>query len=95
MTACVSGELYERPAERLPSLVQNDMSAVLDAVDRSAVPAELLAIGLATWTGTFGLISFELWGHLNGVVTDYDSFFDHQVRRMVAQLGLDPNVVGS
>ena len=30
----------------------------------------------------FGTISFELFGHLHGMVEDYDTFFEHQMRRV-------------
>ena len=85
----VAGVLSEVPG--VPDPVTADMAGTLEAVDRSVVPPSLLAAGLAAWTGTFGLISFELWGHLNRVVSDYDAFFDHQVRRLVAGLGLAPD----
>jgi hypothetical protein len=29
----------------------------------------------------FGAISYELFGHLHGIIADYDVFFDHQMRR--------------
>ena len=36
---------------------------------------ELLVLGLASWTNLFGLISFELFGHLRNVVADRDGYF--------------------
>ena len=45
------------------------------------IPDEVLSRGLLAWTGLFGAISYELFGHLHGVVADYDAFFDHQMRR--------------
>jgi AcrR family transcriptional regulator len=45
------------------------------------VPDAVLARGLLVWTQLFGAISFELFGHLQGVITDADALFDLQLRR--------------
>jgi hypothetical protein len=37
---------------------------------------------LLAWTDVFGSISFELFGHLEGVVEDHDAFFEHQMSRI-------------
>lgn len=39
------------------------------------------------WTRLFGLISFELFGHLRGVVEEPDEFFAQTVRETGAWLG--------
>lgn len=36
---------------------------------------ELLVVGMAAWTNLFGIISFELFGHLHNVVVDRDGYF--------------------
>ena len=50
------------------------------------VPDEVLARALLVWTGLFGAISYELFGHLHGLIEDFDVFFDHQVKRWGAYL---------
>jgi AcrR family transcriptional regulator len=50
------------------------------------VPDEVLSRGLLAWTQLFGAISYELFGHLEGVITDRDAFFDLQARRSAALL---------
>jgi AcrR family transcriptional regulator len=52
------------------------------------VAAANLARGLTAWTQLFGAISFELFGHLNNVVYDYEAFFDLEMREMAAFIGL-------
>jgi AcrR family transcriptional regulator len=47
-----------------------------------ALSDELLTRVLLAWTAMFGTISFELFGHLHGIVEDYDTFFEHQMRRV-------------
>ncbi|MCU1485126.1 MAG: TetR family transcriptional regulator [Actinomycetia bacterium] len=45
------------------------------------VPDGVLARGMHAWTWLFGHISYELFGHLHGVIEDYDAFFDLQAAR--------------
>ncbi len=42
-----------------------------------AVPDAIAARALATWASVFGLVSFELFGQFENVVTDRAAFFDH------------------
>lgn len=44
------------------------------------VPDRVLHRALAIWTQLFGLVSFELFGHLHNVISDLDAFFDCQQR---------------
>jgi AcrR family transcriptional regulator len=46
------------------------------------------ARALLTWSSVYGLISFELFGHFAGVVTDLDAFFTEQVGELADLLGL-------
>ena len=43
---------------------------------------------IGAWTSMFGAISFELFGHLVGSVTDNDAYFDQVVIRQAVDLGL-------
>jgi hypothetical protein len=36
----------------------------------------------------FGAINFELFGRLTNAITDYDAWFDHQLKMMAKYLGL-------
>lgn len=55
------------------------------------VPTDLVVRGVMAWTHVFGAVSFELFGHLHNVVADdrADDFFDEQVRRLGALVGVD------
>ena len=46
------------------------------------------ARAVLAWSGLYGLVSFELFGHLTGVVTDRDRFFDDAVRDLAGLAGL-------
>lgn len=52
-------------------------------------PIRFLTEGIRTWSETYGLISFELFGHFVGSVEDSDAFFDAAVDAMVGRLGLN------
>jgi hypothetical protein len=41
------------------------------------VPDEVAARALVTWASIFGLVSFELFGQFENVVTDRSGYFDH------------------
>ena len=53
------------------------------------VPPDVVTRSLMAWTELFGLISFELFGHLVGSVTDYDAFFDRSIELMGRFVGFD------
>ena len=42
---------------------------------------------LLAWSGLFGAVSFELFGHFVGAVTDADAFFDDAMRDLAGLLG--------
>jgi AcrR family transcriptional regulator len=41
------------------------------------VPDDVIAVALGTWTALFGMISFELFGQFENVITDRAAFFGH------------------
>ncbi|MGQ0434145.1 MAG: TetR/AcrR family transcriptional regulator [Microthrixaceae bacterium] len=55
--------------------------ARLRSVGAPGVPDSVLSRGLLVWTQLFGAISYELFGHLHRVITDYDALFELQARR--------------
>jgi AcrR family transcriptional regulator len=46
------------------------------------LPPDTLARGLLAWMSLFGMISFELFGHLHNVVDDKAVFFEHELGRL-------------
>ncbi|SCE79981.1 transcriptional regulator, TetR family [Micromonospora coriariae] len=75
------------PADDLPTRLHDDLTELADMFFPGMPPA-LLARGMAGWTQLFGLISFELFGRLNGTVTHRDAYFDHQVGLLADLIGL-------
>ncbi|MDQ1649644.1 MAG: hypothetical protein QOG60_1701 [Frankiaceae bacterium] len=76
--------------EPLPGPVADDMQALAELVAPDLPPA-LLARAVAAWTMLVGTISFELFGHLVGSVSDHPAHFAHQMTVVAAQLGLRPS----
>lgn len=51
------------------------------------LPEEVLVRTLMAWTTVFGVISFELFGHYVGSVSDGDAYFDEVIARLADDLG--------
>lgn len=76
----VAADGAEAPAIRTARAVRGDLARLRDQL-APGVPDGLLADGMRAWTTLFGHVSYELFGHLEGVITDGDAFFDLQMRR--------------
>ena len=70
-TADLPGPLAAVPASFTP-----DAARLRDAI-LEGVPDHIAAAALIAWSGLFGLVSFELFGQFENVITDRAAFFDH------------------
>ena len=65
-----------------PPVAADSIDAAMDALAVD-VPRESMLRGMLAWTALFGLVSFELFGHLHNVVDDApparDAYAAHQV----------------
>jgi AcrR family transcriptional regulator len=71
--------------------MSRSLTADLRAVGAQAAPQvdeAQLARALMAWCQLVGLVSFELFGHLNNVIHDYKAHFDFQMQAVGAGLGL-------
>ncbi|MBV8959296.1 MAG: TetR/AcrR family transcriptional regulator [Actinobacteria bacterium] len=84
-----SQQIDTAPTSRVPRAVHADLARLRDLA-APGVPDEVLSRGLSLWTGLFGAISYELFGHFHRVIDDYDVFFDHQIRRAGTYLVTGP-----
>ncbi len=73
------GEIHPDPRVAIPRTVHSDFVALRELV-APGVPDHVLGPALLVWTGLFGAISFELFGHLHNVIHDHDAFFEAQMR---------------
>ena len=80
--SCPAAIRWRRPRR---TVVADDFEALRSAAAPD-VPDGVLARGLAVWTQLFGMISFELFGHLTNVINDFDDFFDLQMAQAARYL---------
>ena len=73
--------------ETIPRAVKADL-VELKPFFGPTVSDEVVLRALMAWTHVFGAISFELFGHRVGSVTNHDAFFDLEMQRMAAFVGL-------
>lgn len=87
-TAWAAGTLTPGPAQGfLPDLLGEQIRN-LAATVAPELPQHVLIRALIAWTQLFGMISFELFGHLVGSVDPADEFFAHAVDDMADFVGL-------
>lgn len=81
-----AGDIDPTATGSIPRVVRADFDVLRAGVglDRSALPDEVLGRALLAWTGLLGHLSYELFGHLHGGISDYDAFFEHQLGRWAA-----------
>lgn len=73
-----------RPVQRQVGLIAG---AVGDA-ELAAVPPDSLAAVVIAWTQLYGMVGFELFGHLEGVIDDKTVVFEHAVNQLAHLIGL-------
>ncbi|MCU1604400.1 MAG: Transcription regulator, TetR-like [Modestobacter sp.] len=56
--------------------------------DHPALDDTVPARALLAWSALFGAVSFELFGHFTGSVTDADALFDEAMTDLAGLLGL-------
>ncbi|MEV6699357.1 TetR/AcrR family transcriptional regulator [Streptomyces sp. NPDC051453] len=71
----------------LPGRVGEQMAGTA-ALVAPGVPGSAMSRALIAWTQLFGMVNFELFGHLVGSVDPADDFFAHAVEEMADYLGL-------
>ncbi len=74
-----------RETEPLPDQLVIELTAMADTVG-APIPPAVVAQGLAAWAEMLGLISLELFGHLENVVYERDAFFELSLRSTAARM---------
>src|ERR1700759_5456285 len=75
------------PGAPVPPVLTDDLRRLRDAV-MPGVPEEVAATALTCWAGVFGVISFELFGQFNNVITDLPAYFGYAVTSLARLFGL-------
>lgn len=80
----------DTPLADFGDTVAGAVEAIADQLGDLATPPDSEVVGrtLMAWSGLVGVVSFELWGHLVGSITDHDAYFDHAIRRLAADIGI-------
>ena len=92
VTASAAGDVSPEPPQDPPPGFAASISDALAAVEeitgqRLDATPELVGRLVMAWSSLFGVVSFELWGHLVGSVSDHDAYFDGVVARLWSDLG--------
>lgn len=85
--AARAGALVETPDPAGDPLVTDEATAVLGG-EHPALTDAVRARALLAWSSVYGTISFELFGHFVGSLTDADRYFDRAVTELGRLLGL-------
>jgi AcrR family transcriptional regulator len=72
---------------RVEGPLADDGQRIADALGVDAPAGAGVAL-LQAWAGLFGIVTLELFGHTNNVITDHEAFFAHHVGRLADDLGL-------
>ena len=73
----------------MPNGLAEDARRLRDSV-LPEVPDEVVIAALTAWAGVFGLISFELFGQFNNVITDTAAYFDRGLADLGRLVGFAP-----
>lgn len=87
--AAAAGDV--RPPERplqAPRLVSEGVLAIVGGTPEAPFE-DLVERTIVAWIALVGAVSFELFGHLNNVVTSYDAYFDAAMTVAAEAVGLD------
>lgn len=82
-----AGRLPEEAGEPVPDGLRRELEAVAEQI-AAEVPPSLLARGMSAWIQLFGAVSLELFGQLNNVIEDRETFFGYQMRAVAGVVGL-------
>jgi AcrR family transcriptional regulator len=85
--AVEAGRILPPDDRPIPRAVRVDLKSLRDTV-APTLSDQHLARALAAWTQLVGSIGFELFGHLNNVIHDYEAYFNYQMRGIAQNLGL-------
>ncbi len=87
-----AGKLAATPDEpALSRAATRQVDLIVEAVedpDLGPVPRANLAAVMIAWTQLYGMVSFELFGHLEGVIDDKQVMFVHATNQLAHLVGL-------
>ncbi len=88
VTAYRAGDLDPALSQPVPHRARALIAPLRELVRPDVLPDEVLIRALTGWTHLVGAVSFELFGHRVGSVTDHAAYFDEEMTRIGAFAGL-------
>jgi len=82
-----AGALRTPPGPELSPELTAQTAAVAELAAPGA-PGPAVACAMIAWTQLFGMVGFELYGHLKGTMDPAGPFFEHALERMADLIGL-------
>jgi AcrR family transcriptional regulator len=82
-----SGRLVDGATQAVPRVLQRDLRELAATVGVS-LSTETLYETLLAWTQLFGLLSFEVFGQMVGIVADHAAFFRQTAVTTASRVGL-------
>jgi len=93
--AAVRGLRPPLPPRPLPEATSAELRALIDRVPgpvpklaADTTPEAVIAMAFTLWTQLFGLVTFEVFGRLDGMIDAREAYFEHQVLVMADLAGL-------
>jgi AcrR family transcriptional regulator len=68
--------------------VARQVEGLAEITSLQDLPRPTLMAVLVAWTHLFGMVSFELFGHLEGVFDDKGAVFEHSINQLAQPIGL-------
>jgi AcrR family transcriptional regulator len=82
------GRVPAERGERIPRVVRTQLAQLGRQPGLGGLPETVLARGLTAWVHLFGLINFELFGRLDDVIDDLDTYFDYEMGTLARHAGI-------
>jgi AcrR family transcriptional regulator len=82
------GGVRAERGERIPRAVRTELARLGRQPGLGGLPEAVLARGLSAWVHLFGLINFELFGRLDDVIDDPDTYFDYEMGTLARRAGI-------
>jgi AcrR family transcriptional regulator len=83
------GRVRAERGERIPRVVRTELAQLGRQPGLGGLPEAVLARGVTAWVHLFGLISFELFGRMDGVIDDLDAYFDYEMGALARRAGIN------
>jgi AcrR family transcriptional regulator len=82
------GQVRAERGERIPRAVRTELAQLGRQPGLGGLPEAVLARAVTAWVHLFGLISFELFGRLDGAIDDLDAYFDYEMGALARRAGI-------